>query len=90
VTPVPVLNDAHRRVFQPGRLTVGLMTSASSASSVEARPDRTSDVGEALDLAALADRLGFAALSPDVDERAAVLAATGASRCGPRQRDACR
>ncbi|OWQ45801.1 LLM class flavin-dependent oxidoreductase [Roseateles noduli] len=49
-------NDAHGRVFQPGRLTVGLMT------PVDVRPDRMADVREALELAALADRLGFAAL----------------------------
>jgi luciferase-type oxidoreductase len=49
-------NDAQARVFQPGRLTVGLMT------PVDARPDRMADVGEAMELAALADRLGFAAL----------------------------
>jgi luciferase-type oxidoreductase len=49
-------NDAHRRVFQTGRLTVGLMT------PVDARPDQRADVDEAIELAALADRLGFAAL----------------------------
>lgn len=49
-------NRAHGRVFVSGRLTLGLMT------PVDARPDRMADVGEALALAALADRLGFAAL----------------------------
>lgn len=52
----PAFNDAHARVFQPGQLTVGLMT------PVDARSDRMADVDAALELAELADRLGFAAL----------------------------
>ncbi len=51
-----MFNKAHSAVFPPDRLTVGLMT------PVDARPDRMADVDEAIALAALADRLGFAAL----------------------------
>lgn len=54
--PGAVFNRAHGRVFVPGRLTIGLMT------PVHARPDRMADIDEALELAALADRLAFAAL----------------------------
>lgn len=54
--PGASFNRAHGRVFVPGRLTVGLMT------PLDARPERMADVDEALELAALADRLGFAAL----------------------------
>ena len=49
-------NAAHRRVFQPGRITLGLMTPFGASAHAMAEP------GEAFALAATADRLGFAAL----------------------------
>ena len=54
--PAAPFNAAHARVFQPGRLTLGLMTPFGPSA------DTMADPGEALRLAALADQLGFAAL----------------------------
>jgi luciferase-type oxidoreductase len=49
-------NLAHRQVFQPGRITLGLMTPFGACAETMADPD------QAFHLAATADRLGFAAL----------------------------
>ena len=53
---MPAFNAAHQRVFQPGRITLGLMTPFGASAHAMANPD------EAFALAASADRLGFAAL----------------------------
>lgn len=50
------VNAAYARVFRPNRLTVGLMT------PFQHTQGRLADLGESAKLAALADRLGFAAL----------------------------
>lgn len=54
--PPGQVNAAYARVFRRDRLTVGLMTPFEHAQG------RLADLGESAELAALADRLGFAAL----------------------------